>query len=308
MASMHDLVRANKRNTWVLIVVFMLLLAALGLAIGVVWGGPRWGSALIGAAVAGAIAFFMVLLGFFEGGRMILAMSGARQIAHNDNPQLFNVVEEMSIAAGIPMPKVYVIDDSAPNAFATGRDPQHAAVAITTGLLSKLSRDEVQGVMAHEMSHVRNYDIKFAMLMAILVGTVVLISDVLLRSVIYGGRGRRRSSGKGGNVVQLVLVVVALLLAVIAPLLAKIIQLAVSRQREYLADASAAELTRYPEGLANALEKIQGDRDPLEVANRATQHLYIVNPIMKLKNRKGTSIWSTHPPIDERVGRLRRMK
>lgn len=308
MSSMHELVRANKRNTWVLIFVFVVLLAGLGMGIGAYWGGGDWTSSLIGAAAAGVIAFFMVLLGFLGGGRMILAMSGARQIEHNDNPRLFNVVEEMSIAAGIPMPKVYLINDSAPNAFATGRDPEHAAVAITTGLLDKLSRDEVQGVMAHEMSHVKNYDIKFAMLMAILVGTVVLISDVLLRSVFYGRRSRRRSGGKGGGAAQLVLVLVVLVLAIIAPILAKIIQLAVSRQREYLADASAAELTRYPEGLASALEKIQADHEPLEVANRATQHLYIVNPIMKLKGRKGTSMWSTHPPLDERVKRLREMK
>ncbi len=307
MLSMHELVRANKRNTWVLVFVFVVLLAGLGMAIGAYWGGGDWTSSLIGAAAAGVIAFFMVLFGFLGGGRMILAMSGARQIEHHDNPRLFNVVEEMSIAAGIPMPKVYIINDSAPNAFATGRDPEHAAVAITTGLLDKLSRDEVQGVMAHEMSHVKNYDIKFAMLMAILVGTVVLISDVLLRSVFYGRRSRRRSGGKGGGA-QVVFAIIALVLAIIAPILAKIIQLAVSRQREYLADASAAELTRYPEGLANALEKIQADHEPLEVANRATQHLYIVNPIMKLKGRKGTSMWSTHPPLDERVRRLREMK
>ncbi|HUW57168.1 MAG TPA: M48 family metallopeptidase [Planctomycetota bacterium] len=308
MASMHDLVRANKRNTWVLIFVFVLLIGALGLLIGALVGRGEWTSGLIGAAAAGLVAFFMVLLGFFEGDRMILGMSGARQIQHDDNPKLFNVVEEMSIASGIPMPKVYVINDSAPNAFATGRDPEHASVAITTGLLDKLSRDEVQGVMAHEMSHVKNYDIKFAMLMAILVGTVVLICDVFLRSLRHLRLSGGRSRGKGGGLVVLVLLLVTIIFAIIAPILAKIIQLAVSRQREYLADASAAELTRYPEGLASALEKIQGDREPLEVANRATQHLYIVNPIMKLKGRKGTSMWSTHPPIDERVRRLREMK
>lgn len=308
MAGMYELIRQNKRNTWFLIVVFMLILVALGLVIGAYWGGGGLAPSLVGAAAAGLVAFFMVMLGFFSGDRMILAMSGAKQIKHDDNPRLFNVVEEMSIAAGIPVPKIYLINDSAPNAFATGRDPEHAAVAITTGLLGKLNRDELQGVMAHEMSHVRNHDIKFAMLMAILVGTVVLISDVLLRSVFYGGRSRRRSSGKGDGAAQLVLLIVALVLAIIAPILAKIIQLAVSRQREYLADASAAELTRLPGGLADALEKIQSDREPLEAANRATQHLYIVNPIMKLKSRKGTSVWSTHPPIDERIRRLREMK
>lgn len=305
---MHELVRANQRNTWILIIVFLALLTALGLAIGAALGRGDWYSGLIGAGVAGTIAFFMVLFGFLGGDRAILGMSGARQIQHADNPRLFNVVEEMSISAGLPMPKVYVIDDSAPNAFATGRDPRHASVAITTGLLEKLRRDEVQGVMAHEMSHIRNYDIKFAMLMAILVGTMVLISDVFIRSMFYGSRGRRRGGGKGGGIAQLIIVLVALVFAIIAPILAKIIQLAVSRQREYLADASAAELTRLPEGLADALAKIQADTEPLKVANRATQHLYIVNPIMKLKGRKGTSLWDTHPPIDERIRRLREMK
>jgi len=308
MASMHDLVRNNQRNTWILIIVFLVLLTALGLAIGAAIGRGDWTSGLIGAGVAGTVAFFMVLFGFLGGDRAILGMSGARQIEHKDNPRLFNVVEEMSIAAGIPMPKVYLIDDSAPNAFATGRDPEHASVAITTGLLDKLNRDELQGVMAHEMSHVKNYDIKFAMLMAILVGTVALLSDVFLRSLWYGRRGRRRSSGKGGGLAQLIILLAAILLAIIAPILAKIIQLAVSRQREYLADASAAELTRLPEGLASALAKINADREPLEVANRATQHLYIVNPIMKLKGKKGLSMWDTHPPIEERIQRLLAMK
>jgi len=308
MASMHDQVRRNERNTWVLIFVFVLLLAALGVTIGMALGGvTRW-SALIGAAVAGGIALVMVLLGFFAGGKMILAMSGAKEIQHKDDPQLFNVVEEMSIAAGLPMPKVYLIDDSAPNAFATGRDPQHAALAITTGLKDKLKRDELQGVMAHEMSHVKNHDIKFAMLMAILVGVVALIADVFLRMMFYGRGSRRSSSRKGGNPAQLVIIVIAILFAIIAPILAKIIQLAVSREREYLADASAVELTRYPEGLAGALAKINSDTEPLEVANRATQHLYIVNPINKLKQLSGKSVWSTHPPIAERIRRLLEMK
>ena len=308
MPSMHELVRANKRNTWVLIFVFMLIIAALGLLIGALIGRGDWTSGLIGAGAAGIIAFFVVLIGFRKGDRVILAMSGARQIQHDDNPRLFNAVEEMSIAAGTPMPRVYIIDDSAPNAFATGRDPEHASVAITRGLLDKLNRDEVQGVMAHEMSHVKNYDIKFAMLMSILVGLVVLVCDVFLRSLRHIRLSGGRSRGKGGGLVMLGLFLVTIIFALIAPILAKIIQLAVSRQREYLADASAAELTRYPAGLASALEKIQADREPLEVANRATQHLYIVNPIMKLKGRKGTSMWSTHPPLDERVKRLREMK
>jgi len=310
MASMMELIRSNRRNTWILILVFVLILGTLGVVIGWVVGGLDPVSALIGATVAGTIAFFMVLLGFLGGDSLILGMSQARQIAHQDQPQLFNVVEELAIGAGVPMPKVYLIDDTAPNAFATGRDPAHASVAITRGLLEKLNRDELQGVMAHEMSHVRNHDIRFAMLMAILVGTVVLISDGFLRMLWYGGRVRGRSTGRGrggGGLVMLVMLLVAILFALIAPLLAKLIQLAVSRQREYLADASAVELTRLPDGLANALEKIQADGEPLEVANRATAHLYIVNPVMKLQGREGTSMWDSHPPIEDRIRRLREM-
>jgi heat shock protein HtpX len=302
MAGMHELVRINRRNTWVLIFAFLTVLGTLGLLIGAAAGRGDWTSGFIGAAVAGIIAFFMILFGFLGGDAAILGISQARQIQHSDNPQLFNVVEEVAIAAGTPMPKVYLIYDSAPNAFATGRDPRHASIAITTGLLTKLTRDELQGVMAHEMSHVKNCDIRFAMLMSILVGTVVLIADGFLRTLRHT-RVRSRG-GKGGGPVMLVLLLVAVLFAIIAPVLAKIIQLAISRQREYLADASAVELTRLPTGLASALAKIQSDREPLEVANRATQHLYIVNPIMKLKGKTGTSMWDTHPPIDERIKRL----
>jgi heat shock protein HtpX len=306
MASMMELIRRNRRNTWVLIFVFMAILVTLGVLIGSAVGGPDWVSALVGAIIAATIAFFMVLFGFLQGDSLILSMSQAREIAHQDLPQLFNVVEELSIAAGVPMPRVYLIDDPSPNAFATGRDPAHASVAITRGLIEKLTRDELQGVMAHEMSHVRNHDIRFAMLMAILVGTVVLISDAFLRMLFYGGRSRGRSSSRDrGGALMLIMLLIAILFAIIAPLLAKIIQLAVSRQREFLADASAVEMTRLPDGLACALEKIQADGEPLEAANRATAHLYIVNPVMKLKGREGSSMWDSHPPIEERIRRLR---
>jgi heat shock protein HtpX len=302
---MNELIRSNERNSFILIAVFILFLVGLGLLLGAAMGGSLAAS-LFGALIAAVVAFVMTLIGFLGGDGMILSMSGAREIRHEDNPQLFNVVEEMSIASGLPVPRVYVIDDPSPNAFATGRDPKHATVAVTAGLLGKLKRDELQGVIAHEMSHVRNHDIKFAMLMAILVGTVVLLCDVFLRSRWFGGRSR--SDSKGGGAVMLILIVVAIVLAIIAPILAKIIELAMSRQREYLADASAAELTRYPGALADALEKIANDPEPVEAANRATQHLYIVNPVMKLKGRTGASVWDTHPPIEERIKRLRAMK
>jgi heat shock protein HtpX len=239
---------------------------------------------------------------------MILGVSGAKPIEHGDDPELFNVVEEMAIAAGVPMPKVYLIHDSAPNAFATGRDPKHGIVAITTGLREKLTRDELQGVIAHEMAHIRNYDIRLMLLMAVLVGTVVMLSDFFWQILRFGGGSRRRSSSRdskdgGGNIIMIVLLVIAIILAIIAPILAAIIQMAVSRQREYLADASAIQFTRYPQGLANALRKIDGDHEVLEAANRGTAHLYIANPIKKFEAR-ANSVFSSHPPIAERIKRL----
>jgi heat shock protein HtpX len=235
-------------------------------------------------------------------------MSGARAIAKEDDPQLYNIVEELSLASGLPMPALYVIDTPAMNAFATGRDPQHAHVAVTRGLRERLGRDELQGVLAHELSHVQNFDIRFMTLMAVLVGVVVLIADIGTRTIFYGGRGRSRGRGGGGGAVQLVIILVALLLAIVAPLLAKLIQLAVSRQREYLADASAARMTRYPEGLARALETLAADTEPMYEASRATAHLFIVQPMMASGRRaggEGTSMWSSHPPIAERISRLR---
>ena len=254
------------------------------------------------------MAVTMTLFSLFGGAGTLLAMSGAKPIEKRDAPQLFNVVEELSIAAGVPMPKVYVINDTAPNAFATGRSPKKAAVAITSGLLSKLRRDQLQGVMAHELSHIRHHDILFAMMMAVMVGVVVLMCDFFWRAAFFGGGRRRRSRDRGGGQAQAIIAIVALLLAILAPILAKIIQLAVSRQREYLADAGAVELTRDPEGLASALETIAADPEPLEAANRATQHLYIVNPLQKAAgSRRRSSLFSTHPDIHERIARLRAM-
>ena len=235
--------------------------------------------------------------------REFLASAGAKKIEKADAPQLWNVVEEMCVASGLPMPKVYLIEDSALNAFATGRKPETASVAITRGLLDRLNREELQGVMAHEMSHVGNRDILFATLMAVLVGSIVLISHMLLRGMFWGGGRRRRSSSDGGGGVQAILMVAGILFAILAPIFAKILQLAVSRQREYLADATAARLTRNPRGLASALRKLTSDTEVLESANRATAHMYIVNPIKKLEAR-AKGMFSTHPPIEDRVERL----
>jgi heat shock protein HtpX len=301
----HTLIARNRRNSALLIVLFLLFFVGVGLLIGMVWGGGDWPFGAIVAGVAAVIAFFLTLLSYYGGSRALLALSRARRLEKPDDPQLFNVVEEMCLAAGMPLPKIYLIDDTAMNAFATGRDPQHAAVAITTGLRTRLKRDELQGVMAHELSHVRHRDILFATLMAVMVGVLVMLCDVFLRSLWWGGGRRRRSSrrSQGGGPAQAILLVVALLLAIIAPILARIIHLALSRQREYLADAGAVELTRNPQGLAGALAKLAGDTEVLEVANRATAPLYIVHPIKKFEAR-ASRILSTHPPIQDRIRRL----
>ncbi len=296
---MYREITENKRNSWILICTVTAVLLVLGYLV-----GENWGNGYAGMILAIVVATIASLSAYYGGDKMILTMSRAKRIEKKDYPQLFNVVEELTIAAGLPMPAVYVIDDTAPNAFATGRDPEHASVAITTGLMQKLNRDELQGVMAHEMSHVQNRDILFAMMVGILVGSIVLVSDFFLRSFLWGGGRRKRRSDKGGG--GAILLIIAIILAVLAPIFAKLLQLAVSRQREYLADASAAKLTRYPEGLASALEKISRDREVLEVANRATQHLYIVNPIKPFEKR-AKGLFSTHPPIEERVTRLRSM-
>lgn len=297
---MYEEISKNKRLSYVLIVLVSALLVVMGYAIGYAVTGFGW----FGLAAAVVIAVVMSLTGYFKGDKIALAASRARRITHDEEPQLFNVVEEMAIASGNPVPAVYIINDSAPNAFATGRNPEHSSVAVTTGLLEKLNRDELQGVIAHEMSHVRNYDILFATLVGIMVGAIALLADFFLRWTFWGGG--RRSSSEGGGILGVVMLVVALVSAILAPLAARMVQLAISRKREYLADASAVELTRNPLGLANALQKIADDQEVLEVANRATAHLYIANPIKKFEKR-AKGMFSTHPPIESRIQILRNM-
>jgi heat shock protein HtpX len=311
----RDLIAANKRNSAILVVIFCLFVTVVAMVLGLAIIGYMDPSSLrrinvaeglvIGLVAAG-ISLLLSLLGYFGGDSMILAMNHARPLEHEDDPELFNVVEEMAIAAGIPMPQVYLIPDNSPNAFATGRDPQHASVAITTGLRHKLNRDELQGVIAHEVSHIRNYDIRLMLLLAVLVGTVAMLADFFWRMLWWGPRGRSRSrdDGKdGGGIVVLVLMIVAIILAIIAPLVAQVIQLAVSRQREYLADASAVELTRQPLGLASALRKIENDPDDFQFANRGTAHLFIANPVEKFEARAHT-MFASHPPLEDRIKRL----
>jgi heat shock protein HtpX len=300
----RERIAVNRRNSLILIAAFLAFVAIFGYVIGWAWIGDPVG-AIFGLVLAFIVGIVTGLATYYGGDRMVLAASRAREISHDEAPVLFNVVEEMAIAAGLSMPKVYIIDDSAPNAFATGRDPEHASVAVTSGLLEKLNRDELQGVIAHEMSHVGNFDIRYAMLVGILVGTTVLISDFFLRGLWLSGGGRGRS--EGGGYVQLIMIVIAIVFAILAPLFARLLQLSISRQREYLADASAVRLTRNPKGLADALQKISGDREVLEAANRATAHLYIVNPVKGFEKR-AKGLFSTHPPIEERIQILRFME
>src|SRR5215218_786915 len=299
----RERIARNRRNSLLLIALFLAFITVFGYVIGfALLGDPT--RALVGLALALVVGVIAGLISYFAGDKMVLAASRAREITHDDAPVLFNVVEEMSIASGLPMPKVYIVDDTAPNAFATGRDPEHATVAVTSGLLEKLDRDELQGVMAHEMSHVANFDIRYSML----VGITVLISDFFLRGLWFGsGRGGGRRGGDGGGQLQIIMILIAIVLAILAPLFARLLQLSISRQREFLADATAVRLTRNPKGLADALQKISGDREVLEVANRATAHLYIVNPIKRFEKRS-KGLFSTHPPIEERIMILRAME
>jgi heat shock protein HtpX len=303
----YSQIGANKRNSVLLAVLVILILGVLGLFIGwALFGDPR--AAIPSTITAIGLGLLASLVSYFAGDSLVLATSGAKEIGPDDLPQLHNVVQEMAVAANVPMPRVYLIDDTAPNAFATGRDPQHASVAITTGLLQKLDREELQGVMAHELSHVRNYDIRFSLMVGVLVGSIALLADFFLRFTFWGGGGRRsRSSDSGGGGgLQIVVFLVAIALAILAPIFARLVQLAVSRQREFLADASGVELTRNPYGLERALAKITLDTEPLEVANRATQHLYFDNPI-KAATGGSRGLFSTHPAALERINRLRQL-
>jgi heat shock protein HtpX len=286
---------ANVRRSWILMAVFV------GLVVAVAWGiGESSGLGASGIAFGGVLGSIGALTAYYAGDRMVLAASGAVETTAGQEPVLHNVVEELCLASGLPKPRLYVIEAAAPNAFATGRDPRHASIAVTRGLLQKVDRAELQGVLAHEMSHVRNLDVRFATVVGILVGTVALVSDWWRRS--WRLRGGGRSSGRGSALVA----IVALVLALFAPLASRLIQMAVSRRRELLADASGIELTRNPLGLASALRKIAADPGGLEISNRATQHLFIVNPV-KSFGMDSSALFSTHPPIEARIRILEAM-
>ena len=297
--NIYDAVAANRWRTVALVTVFTGLLVALGYVVGEVFA-PGGGIAMVPLALG--FSGVSATASYFAGDKLVLAQSQARELAPGAEPQLRNIVETLSIGLGIAPPRIYLIDDTAPNAFATGRDPKHASIVVTRGLLDKLDRTEVEGVIAHEMSHVVNRDIRVMLLVTVLVGTVALLSDWMLRSFAWGGGGRRGRDRGGGGII----LIIALALAILTPIVATLIQLAVSRQREYLADASGALLTRYPSGLANALRKIAADTEALEVANKATASLYIANPL-KDAPRALDGLFDTHPPIAERIRRLEAM-
>ena len=298
-------ISTNRFKTWAIMLIFAFFITfvvyiftqALG------FRGP---SALGFSGIALIIAGLLNFLSYYNSDKIVMAISGAKQIQKKDNSTLFRTVENLTIASGLPMPKIYIIDDTAPNAFATGRDPQHASIAFTKGILEKLSKLELEGVTAHELSHVGNYDTRLMTIVSILVGSVALLADWFIRITWWGG-GSRDDDRNSANAIFMVIAVV---LAILAPIIATLIQLAISRKREFLADASGALLTRNPDALADALLKISADREPLEVANKATAHLYIVNPFKEGHKLVGlfANFFNTHPPIGERVKALRAMQ
>lgn len=297
----YDRIASNKRRTWLLLSLFVLILGAFATVVALVLGLPWQLSPIVFAAI-GAYALFS----YYASPRVALAISRARPVIKQEEPELHRVVENLAIGSGLPMPMVYVIEDGSPNAFATGRDPKHASVTVTRGLLNKLDKLELEGVIAHEMSHIGNYDIRVMTIVVVLVGLAALLADIFLRWTWFGAGGRNSNRGKGGGGAGAILLLVAIALAILAPIAAQVIHFAISRQREYLADASGALLTRNPDALARALEKIATDPDPLEVANKATAHLYINNPLREHRSFLN-NLFSTHPPIEERVRLLRAM-
>jgi len=289
---------SNKRKTWFLITGFFIFI----ILVGYIFSQAMGDSVILYLAVI--VSIVMSFGSYWWSDKMVLAMSSAKEVKFEDNKELYRLVENLCITAGLPLPKIYIIDDTAPNAFATGRDPEHAVVAVTKGLLQKLERSELEGVIAHELSHIGNRDILISTVVTVLVGMIVLLADWFRRWTFWGG-SKRRSSEKSGQI-QVIIMIVAIALSVLAPIFAYLMQFAVSRKREFVADADGALLTRYPEGLARALEKISADQEPLEVANRATAHLYIASPF-KGEKKAGFFVkaFMTHPPVEERIAALR---
>ena len=296
MPTLYTLQESNVRKTFLLITIFLLFIIFLGWLFSYIFDNSF---ILIGAVIFSVVTSFS---SYWYSDKLVLSLARAQPIEKKDNPELYRIVENLCITAGLPLPKIYIINEEQPNAFATGRNPEHGVVVVTKGLLEKLERSELEGVIAHELSHIKNRDTLLQTVVVVLVGIVAIVSDWLLRSTFWGGYRRKREQGPW-------IMLLALLSAIFAPLIATIIRLAISRKREFLADASGALLTRYPEGLARALEKISQDTHPLKTANNSTAHLYIVSPF-RGKERKGflRKLFSTHPPVEERIKALRGMK
>lgn len=297
--SIYSAISANVWKSYIILVLFIVFAGTVGYVLGKAMGDAP--------VIGGSIFIFSLIYSFvsyFYSDKMVLATSGAKQIQKKDNPELFRIVENLSIGEGVPMPRVYIIHDISPNAFATGRDPKHASIAVTTGILKRLNKAELEGVLAHELSHVKNYDTRLLAITAVLVGFIALMSDIFMRNLLWRniGGGNRRNQG------QAIFLIIGIVFAILAPIIATLIQLAISRKREFLADASGALLTRYPEGLASALEKISTDQHSLKTATSATAHLFIANPF-RGKSFSGwlSNAFSTHPPIQERIKILRSM-
>ena len=289
---MYNQITSNKRKTRILMLIFFCVVIGIGYIFNYL--GYGYGAVIL----AFVISMFMTWLSYFHGDKIALKSAGAKEITKEDNPYVYRMVENLTITAGMPMPRVHIIDSPAMNAFATGRDPEHASIAFTTGIINALENEELEGVAAHELSHVQNLDIRVMTIVIVLVGTIALLSDMFFRMSFFGGRSSE-NKGAGG-----VLAIVGIALMILSPIIAEIIKLAISRKREYLADASGSLLTRYPEGLARALEKISASNVPLATANSATAHLFISNPF---KGKRVSNIFSTHPPIEDRVKKLRGM-
>ncbi|NWF77064.1 MAG: M48 family metallopeptidase [Chloroflexi bacterium] len=299
---MWEQIRSNQIRSVVLTIGMGVLLILIGYFLGLAFD-----SVVAGLVIAILVWAILSLIGYFQGDSILLSMHGAKKIGPDDHPRLYNVVEEMKIASGLEkMPDIYIIDDPALNAFATGRDPNRASVAITSGLLQKLNRDELQGVIAHEISHIKNRDVLLMAMCSVLLGTIVILAYYGSRFLFFSGAGSRRSSSRGGGGGNIIILVVALVFMILAPIFAQLIYFAISRRREYLADASGALYTRYPEGLASALEKIGLSTGQLKAANKATAPMYIVNPF-RGKSLQASDLTSTHPPLSERIRILRAM-
>lgn len=296
MATLYNQADKNTRLTWVYITGFLVFV----IGVGYIFAGAMGNSSILYGCV-----IFSVLMSFgsyWWSDKIVLAMSSAKEVTHEQGREIYHIVENLCITAGLPVPKIYIIEDSAPNAFATGRDAKHGVICLTTGIIQKLEKSELEGVIAHELSHIGNRDILLSTVVVILVGFVTLMADWFRRWAFFGGKSRDNESG---GQLRLILMIVAIVLSILAPIAAMLMQLAISRKREFLADADGALLTRYPEGLAKALEKISADQEPLEAANRATAHLFITNPF---KGKKVSKLFLTHPPIEDRVKALRGME